>query len=81
MHRDFRKIMDRINDSNAQENIKKYSKLLTEVEKVSANSDQRDRDDDQLFLGVQDAEQGADHLSADPAPVLRRPGQQPRGVQ
>ncbi len=36
MHRDFRKIMDRINDSNAQENIKKYSKLLTEVEKVSA---------------------------------------------
>jgi len=39
MHRDFRKIMDRINDSNAQENIKKYSKLLTEVEKVSANSD------------------------------------------
>ena len=39
MHRDFRKIMDRINDSNAQENIKKYSKLLTEVEKVSADSD------------------------------------------
>lgn len=35
MHRDFRKIMDRINDTNAQENIKKFSALLTEVEKVS----------------------------------------------
>ena len=34
MHRDFRKIMDRINDTNAQENIKKFSALLTEVEKV-----------------------------------------------
>ena len=34
MHRDFRKIMDRINDSNAMENLKKYSKLLTEIEKV-----------------------------------------------
>ena len=36
MHRDFRKIMDTINDTNAGEKIKKYSKLLTEVEKVSA---------------------------------------------
>ena len=35
MHRDFRKIMDTINDTNAGEKIKKYSKLLTEVEKVS----------------------------------------------
>ena len=35
MHRDFRSIMDRINDSNALDNINKFSKLLTEVEKVS----------------------------------------------
>ena len=34
MHTDFRKIMDRINDTNAQENITKFSKLLTEIEKV-----------------------------------------------
>jgi len=34
MHRDFRKIMDRINDTNARENINKFSKLLTEIEKV-----------------------------------------------
>ena len=27
--------MDTINDTNAGENIKKYSKLLTEIEKVS----------------------------------------------
>ena len=35
MHRDFRKIMDRINDTNARENIKKFATLLTEIEKVS----------------------------------------------
>ena len=35
MHTDFRKIMDRINETNAQENINKFSKLLTEIEKVS----------------------------------------------
>ena len=35
MHTDFRKIMDKINDTNAQENIAKFSKLLTEIEKVS----------------------------------------------
>jgi len=34
MHTDFRKIMDRINETNAQENINKFSKLLTEIEKV-----------------------------------------------
>ena len=35
MHRDFRKIMDRINDTNARENLNKFAKLLTEIEKVS----------------------------------------------
>ena len=36
MHRDFRKIMDRINDTNARENLNKFAKLLTEIEKVSS---------------------------------------------
>ena len=35
MHRDFRQIMDGINETNAQKQINKFSKLLTEIEKVS----------------------------------------------
>ena len=35
MHSDFRQIMDRINETNAQQQINKFSKLLSEIEKVS----------------------------------------------
>ena len=35
MHRDFRQIMDGINETNAQKQMNKFSKLLTEIEKVS----------------------------------------------
>ena len=35
MHKDFRQIMDGINETNAQKQINKFSKLLTEIEKVS----------------------------------------------
>lgn len=34
MHRDFRQIMDDIEESTAEANIKKFSNLLTEIEKV-----------------------------------------------
>merc|ERR1712013_703539 len=34
MHRDFRQVMDDIQESTAEANIKKYSVLLTEIEKV-----------------------------------------------
>lgn len=34
MHRDFRQIMDDIQESNAETNIKKFSQLLTEIERV-----------------------------------------------
>ena len=33
MHKDFRQIMDGINETNAQQQINKFSKLLTEIEK------------------------------------------------
>ena len=56
MHRDFRKIMDTINDTNAGENIKKYSKLLTEIEKVSALQVDLIGDPQRSFLGLQNAE-------------------------
>ena len=35
MHRDFRGIMDRINDNNAEANLKKFSSLLVDIEKVN----------------------------------------------
>ena len=35
MHKDFRQIMDGINETNAQQQINKFAKLLTEIEKVS----------------------------------------------
>ena len=34
MHRDFRGIMDGINDNNAEANLKKFSSLLVDIEKV-----------------------------------------------
>jgi len=34
MHRDFRQIMDEIEEATAEANIKKFSNLLTEIEKV-----------------------------------------------
>ena len=34
MHRDFRQIMDDIQESNAETNIKKFSQLLSEIEWV-----------------------------------------------
>ena len=34
MHRDFRGIMDRINDNNAEANLKKFSSLLVDIEKL-----------------------------------------------
>lgn len=34
MHRDFRHIMDSIQEGNAEENIQKFSKLLMDIEKV-----------------------------------------------
>ena len=37
MHRDFRQIMDDIEESTAETNIKRYSNLLTEIEKVMSS--------------------------------------------
>jgi len=34
MHRDFRQIMDDITESNAEANVKKFSQLLTDIERV-----------------------------------------------
>ena len=34
MHRDFRQIMDEIEEATAETNIKKFSSLLTEIERV-----------------------------------------------
>ena len=72
MHKDFRQIMDGINETNAQQQINKFSKLLTEIEKVSKYNKSWILHDCSLS-GVPDAQQGADHLSADPTAVLRRP--------
>ena len=72
MHRDFRQIMDDIQESTAEANIKKYSVLLTEIEKVRSS---------EYFThikvnsGVQDAMQGGYNLSTDPTAVFRSSGE------
>ena len=72
MHRDFRQIMDDIQESTAEANIKKYSVLLTEIEKVRSS---------EFFThikvnsGVQDAMQGGYNLSTDPTAVFRSSGE------
>ena len=70
MHRDFRQIMDEIEEATAESNIKKFSNLLTEIEKVRWSQYFYTKSIIENNSGVPNALQGGDNMSTDPASVL-----------